>query len=108
MDWDVVAVNGSSLTVRYYVNDPGCSLDLNRVEVNESDSTVTLRVIVGFTGDEGASCPTAYSARITIVDLALPLSERQLIGCRPRGSFVPKGGYNDPQPRTEGAVCRST
>ena len=108
VDWDVIAVDGASLTLRYYVNDPGCSLELNRVEINETASTVSLNVVVGYTGDEGASCPTAYSSRTSVAKLREPLGSRALAGCRPVGSFVPKGGYNDPEPRTTSAVCLAT
>jgi hypothetical protein len=108
VDWDVIGVDGASLTLRYYVNDPGCSLELNRVDINESATTVSLDVVVGYTGDEGASCPTAYSSRTSVVKLWEPLDSRELTGCRPVGSFDPKGGYNDPEPRSNGAVCLAT
>lgn len=108
MDWDVVLVDGASLTLKYYVNDPGCSLELSRVDIKESAATVSLEVVVGYAGDEGATCPTAYSSRTSVVTLREPLGSRELTGCRPVGSFVPKGGYNDPEPRSNGAVCLAT
>lgn len=107
VDWDVIAVDGANLTVQYYVNDPGCSLGLDRVETTETTSGVTLRVIVGYSGDEGATCPTAYSSRTSVVTLRQPLGSRTLAGCRPIGSFVPKGGYNNPDPRSNSASCLS-
>ena len=105
VDWDATSATGNSLDLKYYVNEPGCSLALNRVEVSESSSDVTLRVIVGFAGDEGASCPTAYSSRSTTVVLSAPLGTRRLLGCRPEGSFVPAGGYNAPAPRDGAFDC---
>ena len=105
VDWDLVDVQESQLTITYYVNDPGCSLNLDRVEVAETETTVSLRFVVGYTGDEGASCPTAYSSRTTTVDLASPLNDRDLTGCRPEDSFVPAGRYNEPEPRSDAAVC---
>jgi hypothetical protein len=105
VDWDVIAVDGTSLTVRYFVNDPGCSLGLDRIETAESTSEVSLRVVVGFTGDEGATCPTSYSSRTSVVTLRDPLGARALTGCRPVGSFVPKGGYNSPEPRSHAPIC---
>ena len=105
VDWDATSTTGKSVDLKYYVNEPGCSLALNRVEVIETSSDVTLRVIVGFTGDEGASCPTAYSSRSTTVMLSAPLGTRRLLGCRPDGSFVPAGGYNQPAPRDAAFDC---
>jgi hypothetical protein len=99
VDWDAVSATENTIELKYYVNEPGCSLDLNRVEVNETQSAVTLSVIVGFAGDEGATCPTAYGSRTTTVKLSSPLGTRTLLGCRPVGSFVPQGGYNDAAPR---------
>jgi len=32
VDWDVVALDGATVTLEYYVNEPGCSLDLDRIE----------------------------------------------------------------------------
>ena len=37
VDWDALAVHGESIELEYYVNEPGCSLDLDRVEVDETD-----------------------------------------------------------------------
>lgn len=105
VDWDATAASGNTVEVKYYVNEPGCSLALNRVEVSETALDVTLRVVVGFAGDEGASCPTAYSSRTTTVALSAPLGTRRLLGCRPEGSFVPEGGYNDPAPRDATIDC---
>ena len=106
VDWDAVRVDRSRIELRYYVNEPGCSLDLSRVDIEEGHDAVSLRVVVGFTGDEGASCPTAYGSRSTTVELATPLGARRLLGCRPEGSFVPKGGYNTPEPRDASKDCR--
>jgi hypothetical protein len=105
VDWDVIGVDGANLTIRYYVNDPGCSLALDRVETTETETAVSLRVVVGYTGDEGATCTTAYSSRTTVVPLREPLASRELTGCRPIGSFVPKGGYNSPEPWSDAASC---
>ena len=105
VDWDVMRVDGPMIELQYYVNEPGCSLALSRVEIDEGDDEVSLRVVVGFTGDEGASCPTAYASRSTTVQLAAPLGARRLLGCRPIGSFVPKGGYNTPEPRDASKDC---
>ena len=102
----MVRVDGSMIELQYYVNEPGCSLALSRVEIDEGNDEVSLRVVVGFTGDEGASCPTAYASRLTTAELAAPLSARRLLGCRPQGSFVPKGGYNTPEPRDASKDCR--
>ena len=52
VDWDVVSVYQSDIELRYYVNSPGCSAGLKRVEVKETDGDVTMRVVVNFTGDE--------------------------------------------------------
>lgn len=92
----------------YYVNDPGCSRALDRIETVEATDDVTVRVIVGFTGDEGASCPTAYASRTTTLELEQPLGDRRLLGCRPEGSFVPAGGYNAPAPRDASFDCTRT
>lgn len=105
VDWDVVSVDGATVTLKYYVNEPGCSLDLDRIDQVENSGDVTLHVIVGFRGDEGASCPTAFSSRTAVVALSEPLGERLLLGCRPDGSFVPKGGYNSPEPRDSAQDC---
>lgn len=105
VDWDLVGVDGASLELTYYANDPGCSEDLDRVEVDETDTSVTLRVVVAFVGDEGASCPTALGSRDTTVELAAPLGDRALFGCRPVGSFAPAGGYNSPEPRSADIDC---
>lgn len=78
------------------MNEPGCSPDLDRIEQVENSSDVTLNVIVGFTGDEDKSCPTAYSSRTAVITLSEPHGARVLFGCRPDGSYVPKGGYNSP------------
>ena len=105
VDWDVMRVDGSMIQLQYYVNEPGCSLELSRVDIDEGIDEVALRVVVGFTGDEGASCPTTYASRSTTVQLAAPLGTRRLVGCRPLGSFVPKGGYNTPEPRDTSKDC---
>ena len=77
----------------------------DRVEVDETDESVTLTVVVGYSGEEGWSCPTAYASRTTTVSLAEPLGTRSLLGCRPEVSFVPKGGYNEPEPRNPSIDC---
>lgn len=105
VDWDAVSATQNTIELKYYVNEPGCSLDLNRVEVKETQYAVTLSVIVGFAGDEGATCPTAYGSRTTTVSLSSPLGTRTLLGCRPIGSFVPEGGYNDAAPRDPEFDC---
>lgn len=105
VDWDVLRVNGSLIELRYYVNEPGCSLELSRVEIDERSDEVSLRVVVGYTGDEGASCPTALGSRSTSLELAAPLGSRRLLGCRPVGSFAPKGGYDTPEPRDASKDC---
>jgi hypothetical protein len=105
VDWDAVRVDGSHIELQYYVNEPGCSLALSRVDIDERNDEVSLRVVGGVTGDEGASCPTAYAWRATTVELAAPLGARRLLGCRPEGSFVPKGGYNTPEPRDASKDC---
>lgn len=105
VDWDAISIAGKTIELRYYVNEPGCSLDLNRIETKEVEDTVTLSVIVGFAGDDGASCSTAYASRTTTVRLASPLGSRSLRGCRPIGSFVPQGGYNDAAPRDAAFNC---
>ena len=105
VDWDALAVHGESIELEYYVNEPGCSLDLDRVEVDETDESVTLTVVVGYSGEEGWSCPTAYASRTTTVSLAEPLGTKSLLGCRPEVSFVPKGGYNEPEPRNPSIDC---
>ena len=106
VDWDAVRVDGPRIDLQYYVNEPGCSLELSRVEIDERSDEVSLRVVVDFAGDEGASCPTAYGSRSTTVELTAPLGARRLLGCRPEGSFVPKGGYNTPEPRDASKDCR--
>jgi Fe-S cluster assembly iron-binding protein IscA len=106
VDWDVVSVNQADIELRYYVNQPGCSAGLKRVEAKETDGDVTLRVVVNFTGDEGATCPTAYASRVATITLKNPLGDRRLFGCRPKGSFVPQGGYNNPAPRDPTKDCR--
>ena len=105
VDWDAVSATENTIELKYYVNEPGCSLDLNRVDVKETQDAVTLSVIVGFAGDEGATCPTAYGSRATTVSLSSPLGTRTLLGCRPIGSFVPEGGYDDPAPRDPEFDC---
>lgn len=105
VDWDATSATGNVVALEYYVNEPGCSLALNRIEVDETSADVTLRVIVGFTGDEGASCPTAFASRMTTAMLDAPLGARRLLGCRPTGSFVPAGGYNEPAARDAVADC---
>ncbi|MFN8022987.1 MAG: hypothetical protein U0Q03_15790 [Acidimicrobiales bacterium] len=105
VDWNVVSVAGTTVELEYFVNDPGCSLDLDRVEIVETPTSVTLRVLVGRLGDEGASCPTALGSRSTTVDLAAPLGDRVLLGCRTPDSFAPAGGYNDPEPRDPDKDC---
>lgn len=105
VDWDAVSATENTIELKYYVNEPGCSLDLNRVDVQETQDTVTLSFIVGFAGDEGATCPTAYGSRTTTVRLSSPLGTRTLLGCRPTGSFVPEGGYNNPAPRDPEFDC---
>ena len=99
VDWDLISIDGTTLNLSYLANDPGCSLDLDRVERVETTSEVSLRVVVGYTGDEGISCPTALSSRSVSVELSSPLGDRTLLGCRPSGSFAPKGGYDTPEPR---------
>lgn len=106
VDWDAVRIEGSRIELQYYVNEPGCSLALSRVDIDEGNDEVSLRVVVGFTGDEGASCPTAYASRSTTVELTAALGARRLVGCRPEGSFVPKDGYNTPEPRDASKDCR--
>ncbi|MFZ9629404.1 MAG: hypothetical protein ACO3C1_08645 [Ilumatobacteraceae bacterium] len=105
VDWDVLGVHDDSIELEYYVNEPGCSLELDRVDVAETDESVTLTVVVGYAGGEGWSCPTAYASRTTTVSLAEPLGARSLLGCRPEVTFVPKGGYNDPEPRDPSIDC---
>ncbi|MFN8022112.1 MAG: hypothetical protein U0Q03_11345 [Acidimicrobiales bacterium] len=105
VDWDLLHVDGASLLLRYFANDPGCSEELDRVEIDETDTSVTLRVVVAFAGDEGASCPTALGSRETTIELAAPLGDRSLFGCRPEGSFAPAGGYSTPEPRSAQLDC---
>lgn len=106
VDWDVLGVDGALVQLRYYVNEPGCSLELSRVEIDERSDEVSLRVVVGFTGDGDATCPTALGSRSTSVELSEPLGTRRLLGCRPVGSFAPKGGYDTPEPRDPSKDCR--
>lgn len=108
VDWDVVSVAENKVELKYYVNEPGCSLDLNRVDVDEGEESVRLRVVVEYAGDDNASCSTAYKSRATTVTLDSPLGERILLGCRPVGSFAPHGGYNDPAPRDSEIDCASS
>lgn len=108
VDWDLLEVDGASLRLSYFANDPGCSEELDRVEIDETDTSVTLRVVVAFAGDEGASCPTALGSRETTIELAAPLGDRSLFGCRPEGSFAPAGGYNTPEPRSPQLECSPT
>ena len=68
-------------------------------------AAVALTVVVGYSGEEGWSCPTAYASRTTTVSLAEPLGTKSLLGCRPEVSFVPKGGYNEPEPRNPSIDC---
>jgi hypothetical protein len=105
VDWDVVSVNQADIELRYYVNQPGCSGTLKRVEAKETDGDVTLKVVVHYTGDDGASCPTVVASRVATVTLKNPLGDRRLFGCRPKGSFVPQGGYNAPAPRDGTKDC---
>ena len=106
MDWQAVAVDGTSVTVDYYLNDPGCSLGLDRVEVDDNPAVVTLRFVVLYAGDEGATCPTALATRTTVVQLPTPLGKRDLSGCHPDGFFlVPAGGYDNPAPRGDSNGC---
>ena len=105
VDWNAVVTSGNAIELEYFANDPGCSVGLDRVETDEDAETVTLRVLVGFIGDEGASCPTALGSRSTRVALKAPLGDRMLLGCRPQGSFAPAGGYNDPEPRDPTRDC---
>lgn len=105
VDWDATRLNGSDVELEYYVNEPGCSLELAGVEADETAQAVVLRVVVAFAGDEGASCPTTYASRTTIVRLSQPLGDRTLLGCRPIGSFVPKGGYDTPEFRDPARDC---
>lgn len=105
VDWDVVSVTENKIELKYYVNEPGCSRNLHRVEVDEDKESVRLKVVVGYSGEDGASCPTAYKSRTTTVTLESPLGERLLLGCRPVGSFVPQGGYNSPAPRNPKTDC---
>ena len=105
VDWDIVSVNQADLEIRYYVNQPGCSGTLKRVEAKETDGDVTLRVVVHYTGDDAATCPTTVTSHVVTVSLKNPLGDRRLFGCRPKGSFVPQGGYNAPAPRDSTKDC---
>lgn len=106
MDWNVLGIDGGSVDIEYFVNEPGCSLALDRVDIDETADAVTLRVVVGYAGDGDTSCPTALATRTTTVELATPLGARQLLGCRPTGSFAPAGGYDTPDPRSS-TDCRT-
>ncbi len=105
VDWNAVGTSGSTIELEYFANDPGCSLGIDRVEVEEDAESATLRVLVGFSGDGGASCPTALGSRSTTVELSAPLGDRLLLGCRPEGSFAPAGGYNEPEQRNPNKDC---
>lgn len=104
VDWDLIAVDGATVTIQVYLNSPGCAETVNRVEIDETDTQVRLTAIATYTGDDGTSCPTALGTVEATTQLAAPLDERQLVGCRPEESFAPANGYNEPAPRTE--TCR--
>jgi hypothetical protein len=105
VDWDLVEVDGASLELSYFGNALGCSEFLDRVETDETDTGVTVRVVVALSSNEGASCPTAPGSRVTTVELAAALGDRVLLGCRPDGSFAPAGGYSTPEPRSADLDC---
>ncbi len=105
VDWDLVEVDGASLELSYFGNALGCSEFLDRVETDETDTGVTVRVVVALSSDEGASCPTALGSRDTTVELAAPLGDRALFGCRPDGSFATAGGRDTPEPRSADLDC---
>ena len=109
VDWDFTSTNGSTLALDYYVDDPGCSLGLSRVEAIETDQVVRLRVIVGYAGGAPfGECPEHVTTRSTTVELDAPLGERLLLGCRPSGSSVIKGSPDNPEPRDDRMNCGVT
>ena len=106
VDWDAISTNGSTIALDYYVDDPGCSLGLSRVEATETDETVRLRVIVGFAGGAPfGECPNHLTTRSTTVELDAPLGDRLLLGCRPSGSAVIRGKPDHPEPRNDRMNC---
>ena len=66
VDWDVMRVDGSMIELQYYVNEPGCSLALSRVEIDERNDEVSLRVVVGLreTKEPRAQRPTRRGPRL--------------------------------------------
>lgn len=72
---------------------------LDRIERVDTASYVSLRVVVGYPGNDGISCPTALSSRTASVELSTPLGDRALLGCHPSGSFASTGEYDTPEPR---------
>ena len=101
VDWDLVSVEGDVVTIRAYLNSPGCAEQLDRVDVNETSQVVTLTAFAKYTAVEGVSCPTALGNTEVEVQLDADLADRTLDGCRPTDSFAPSGGYNEPAPRSD-------
>jgi len=105
VDWDLITVDGSTILIRAYLNAPGCAETIERVDVYETPDRVRLAALARYTGDGTETCPTALGSTEVSVELAAPLAQRTLVGCRPPGSFALVGGYDDPEPRNNGS-CR--
>jgi hypothetical protein len=105
VDWNLLSVDGTTLELEYFANDPGCSGQLDHVGVQETVDHVTLTVYVEYLADPGVSCPTAFGSDTTTVQLQAPLADKPLYGCRPELSFAPAGGYDAPEPRDADLDC---
>ncbi len=107
VDWDYVSDTGKTVSIRAYLNSPGCAENVDHIDVSESDTNVRLTAIAKYTAGVGASCPTALGSTQRSASLDAPLGERVLTGCRPTHSFAPSGGYNNPAPRSNVVDCRA-
>lgn len=105
VDWNLVSVDGTTLELEYFVNDPGCSGQLDHVGVQETVDDVTLTVYVEYLAGAGVSCPTALGSATTTIQLSALLDDKPLFGCRPEQSFAPAGGYTTPEPRDADLDC---
>lgn len=91
--WDLAGpVDGTRLELLVHQPGTGACRPFASVDVTEDADTV--RITARVRTRSGDDCPATSDTRLVVVELAEPLGDRELLGCRPDRPIVP--GLGDP------------